>query len=84
MGKQDENILRQLENQLISCDAAEAAPSQKVRAENTDRADVDMEDYSRQVEAGKGRGRGLLWLLLLVAAAAVAYILYRGGVLPWK
>lgn len=84
MGKQEENMLRQLENQLISCDAAEAAPAQKVRAENTDRADVDMEDYSRRVEAGKRRGRGLLWLLLLVAAAAVAYILYRGGVLPWK
>lgn len=84
MGKQEENMLRQLENQLISCDAAEAAPAQKVRGENTDRADVDMEDYSRRVEAGKSRRRGLLWLLLLVAAAAVAYILYRGGVLPWK
>ena len=84
MGKQEKNMLRQLENQLISCDAAEAAPAQKVRAENTDRADVDIEDYSRRVEAGKRRGRGLLWLLLLVAAAAAIYLLYRGGVLPWK
>ena len=84
MGKQDENILRQLENQLISCDAAEAAPAQKVRGENTDRADVELEDYSRQVEAGKRRGSGFLWLLLLVAAAAAIYLLYRGGVLSWK
>ena len=53
------------------------------RVTNTDRTDVDLEEYSRQVYEGKPKGCGL-WLavlFLLIAAAAIYGILRYGGFL---
>ena len=72
--------LNRLQNHLM---AAEENTAPKCRVYNGDSADVDMEQYCRQVDAPAKRRVGFGWLLLLLAAAAVAYLLLGGG-LPWN
>lgn len=99
MRKDQQEELRRLEEALLEQDSAPAredsdrwledfyiAPVPGCKAYNTDRADVDMEDYSAQVHAGKsGRGClvGLVILLTAVLCALVGFLLWKQGVIPW-
>lgn len=78
----EDREFQKLQNHLM---AAEENTEPKCRVYNTDRADVDMEAYARQVDTPLKHRGGLAWLLiiLLALAGAAAYILL-GGKLPWN
>ena len=46
------------------------------KAYNTDKSDVDTENYSEEVFYGKSRGNGLRFFLLLLMAAALCLMVY--------
>ena len=50
--------------------------SRTYRVKNTDRTDVDLERYSKEVEEGTQSNRGLAILLLLLCVGVAAVLLY--------
>ena len=75
MDRNEEKRVTQLHNHLMSEDYRS---EETVRVRNTDRTDVDLDDFARAVEepaAPKHRGRKLFFVLVLAAVAA--YLLWR-------
>ena len=72
--------LKRLNNHLM---AAEENTAPKCRVYNSDATDVDLYDYSGQVDTPAKHRRGGFRFLLLAAVIAVLYLLL-GGDLPWN
>ena len=89
MAKKEDSHLQWMENQLDSAqaEAHSGVPVKKYRAYNTDAADLDLDEYSRQVYQPKKRSlwKALFWLLLLAAVACAVYWFWsNGGIGQWQ
>ena len=99
MRKDQQEALRRLEEALLEQETPPARddsdqwleefytePAHDYTAYNADRTDVDMDVYSREVEAGRRRSGCLVWtavILTAVLCALIGFLLWKQGVIPW-
>lgn len=75
MSKKEDITLEQLQNHLMSAPHRQA---EECRVKNTDRTDVDMDDYVRAVEEpAEKKHRRWAVIFVLVMAAVAGYLVWR-------
>ena len=87
MARRENKECKRLENHLFAMENEQrSVPAKKVRAYNSDRTDLDLDEFSETVRQGKKGGclKKIVGLLVLVALALAAYWLYQNGGLPWN
>jgi hypothetical protein len=87
MARREDKECKRLENHLFAMENEQrSAPAKKVRAYNSDRTDLDLDEFSETVRQGKKGGclKKIVGILVLVALALAAYWLYQNGGLPWN